>query len=107
MNSKRRKILKKIRIIVYIIIIISLLILKFTDIINWKCYINEHFGVLCPSCGITRAIKAIVNFDFALALKNNAYCTLVLFPIFVILFIDDILSMIFKKKSFVEIILGE
>ena len=106
MNTKRNKILKIIRIIVYIIIAISLIILKYTDIINWTCYINEHFHVLCPSCGITRAMKAIVNGNFALAIKHNEYCTLVLFPTFLILFIDDIISMIFRKKSLVEIILG-
>ena len=107
MNTKRNKILKIIRILVYIIIAISLIILKYTDAIHWTCYINEHFGVLCPSCGITRAMKAIVNGDFALAIKYNAYCTLILFPSFLIFFIDDIISMIVRKKSFVEIILGE
>ena len=107
MNNKRRNILKIIRIIAYVAIIISLIILKYTDIFNFSCYINKHFGVLCPSCGITRAMRAIVNFDFVLALKNNAYCVLILFPIFLILFVDDIISMIMKKKSFVEIILGE
>ena len=105
--NDRKKILKIIRIIVYIIIAISLFILKFTDIINWTCHINEHFHVLCPSCGMTRAMRAIVNFDFRLALKDNAYFTLVLFPMFLVLFIDDIISMIFNKKSFVEIIFGE
>lgn len=105
--NNRRIILKIIRIITYIVIIIFLIILKYTNIINFTCYINEHFGVLCPSCGITRAMRAIVNFDFSLAMKNNAYCTVILFPTFLILFIDDLISMFFKKKSFVEIILGE
>ena len=105
--NKRRKILRIIRIIAYIAIIIFFIILKYTDIIRWTCYINEHFGVLCPSCGITRAIRAIINFDFNLAIKNNAYCTLVLFPTFLILSVDDIISMILRKKSLVEIILGE
>ena len=107
MNNKRNKILKIIRIITYITLIISLAILKYTNLLNFTCYINDHFGVLCPSCGITRAIRAIINFDFILAMKNNAYCTLVLFPTFLILFIDDAICMIFKKKSLVEIILGE
>lgn len=107
MQIKRNKILKYIRIITYIAIITSLIILKYTNITFGTCYINDHFGVLCPSCGITRTMKALVNFNFGLAIKDNAYCTLVLFPIFLILFIDDIICMILKKKSFVEIILGE
>lgn len=105
--NNRRKILRIIRIITYVVIVVSLIILKYTDIFNFTCYINQHYGVLCPSCGITRAMRAIVNFDFALAIKNNAYCTFILFPTFLVLFIDDIISMILKKKSFVEIILGE
>ena len=107
MDNKRNKILKIIRIITYIAIIISLIILKYTNVFNFTCYINQHFGVLCPSCGITRAVRAIVNYDFTLAIKNNAYCTLILFPIFFILCVDDIICMIFNKKSFIEIILGE
>lgn len=103
MNS--RKVLKYIRIVTYIIIGILFFILKFTNVINWTCYINENFGILCPSCGITRASIAILNFNFPLAVARNAYFTLVLFPIFLILFIDDVVCMIMKKKSFVEIIL--
>jgi len=102
-----RKTLKYIRIFAYILLIIFLIMLKYLDNMHWTCYINENFGILCPTCGITRATKAILNFDFILALKNNAYYTLILLPIFAILLIDDIICMITKKKSFVEIILGE
>lgn len=70
-----------------------------------ECYIKENFGILCPSCGITRGTEALLNFNFILAIKYNAYFTLILFPIFLILFVDDIICMIIKKKSFVEIIL--
>lgn len=101
------KILKYIRIIFYILSLISMLLLKYTDAIHWTCYINEMFGVNCPMCGVTRALEAIMDFNFSLAIERNAYVTLVLFPIFTILFIDDVISIILKKKSFVEIILGE
>ena len=107
MKVQRRKILKYIRIIVYVLLIISLILLKYTDLIQSECHIRKNIGILCPSCGITRAIKGIINFDFNSAISNNAYATLVLLPIFVILFIDDIICMILKKKSLVEIILGE
>lgn len=100
-----RKVLKYIRIITYIAIGIMLLTLKFSNNIGWTCYINENLGILCPSCGITRASIAILNFNFSLAIEKNAYFTLVLFPIFMILFIDDIICMVIKKKSLVEIIL--
>ena len=107
MKIRRSKMLKYIRIAVYIAIAIFLIILKNTDSAIWTCSINERFGILCPTCVMTRAIEAIFSFNFGLAVERNAYCTLVLFPIFAILFIDDILCMIFRKKSFVEIILGE
>ncbi len=99
--------LKYIRIIVYILIIISMLVLKYTNVIKWTCYINENFGILCPTCGLTRAVRAILNLNLPLAIKYNAYCTLVLFPIFLILFVDDIICMILKKRSFVDIIFDE
>ncbi len=104
---KKNNTLKYIRIICYVIIILSMIVLRQTDLINRPCDIKEAFGISCPMCGVTRSIKAILNFDFPLAIEMNAYVTLVLFPIFVILFIDDIISIILKKKSFVDIILGE
>lgn len=101
------KTLKYVRIIFYILSAISMLILRFTDTIHWTCFIKENFGINCPMCGVTRALEAIMSFNISLAIERNAYVTLVLFPIFTILFIDDVISMILKKRSFVEIILGE
>ncbi|MCI8518951.1 MAG: DUF2752 domain-containing protein [Clostridia bacterium] len=71
-----------------------------------ECYIKENTGILCPSCGITRATKEILSLNFPLALEYNAYYTIVLFPIFFILLTDDILCMIFRKRSFVDVIFG-
>ena len=107
MEKNKIKIFRIIRIIIYILLLISILLLKYTDLINLKCYLNENFGILCPTCGITRAIRAISNCDFELAIERNAYCTLVLFPIFLILLVDDVICIILNKKSFVEIIFGE
>ena len=107
MNTKRRKILKIIRIIVYILFITTMILLKYTDVIRGKCYINDRYGILCPTCGITRAMTALANFDISRAIHWNAYATLVLFPTFLILLVDDVICMILKKKSLVEIILGE
>ena len=107
MKINRKNILKYIRVIFYIVSTISMLILKFTDIIHWKCFIKENFGINCPMCGVTRALESIMNLNIIHAIEVNAYVTLILFPIFTILFIDDVISMILKKKSFIEIILGE
>ena len=107
MKIKRRTILKTIRIITYLLIITSLLLLRFTNIIRVNCYVHDNIGILCPTCGITRAMRAITNFDFKNAVEQNAYGTVVLFPTFIILFVDDVICMLFKKKSLIEIILGE
>ena len=104
----RNKILKYIRIGVYIVFIISIILLKYTNIFNnGRCYINENLGILCPTCGITRATQAIINLDISVAVGYNAYYVFVLLPIFLILLVDDVICMIINKKSFVEIILGE
>lgn len=107
MKINRNNVFKYMRIVLYIIILISILLLRYTNLIQGRCFVNDNFGILCPTCGVTRAIKGIASFNFSYAIEKNAYCTLVLFPIFVILLIDDIISIILKKKSFVDIILGE
>lgn len=102
----RRSILRYIRIAVYIAIFIALVLLKIGGTSNFgECYIKENLGLLCPSCGITRGTEALLNFNFPLAIKYNSYFTLVLFPVFLILLVDDIICMISNKRSFVEIIL--
>lgn len=104
---KQINVLKFVRIIVYIILLGVLIFLGCSDDNNFGlCHIKENFGILCPSCGITRATKSILSLDFILAIEYNAYFTLVLLPVFFVLFIDDIICMIFKKRSLVDIILG-
>ena len=98
---------KLIRIFFYIILAISLILLKFTNVFNFNCYINDTFHILCPTCGMTRATISILNLDFARAIWHNAYYTLVLFPIFLILLIDDIVCFILSRRSFVDIIFGD
>ena len=105
---KRFNLFKCMRIALYTGLFLALFLLVYTDIINLgSCYIYDTLGILCPACGITRATQAIFNFNFLLAIEYNAYYTLVLFPIFMTLLIDDIICIIFNKKSFVDIIFDE
>ena len=56
--------MKKILIIescIIILIVIICVSLKFN--INTPCYINEKYGMLCPSCGGTRTVKCLVQGD--------------------------------------------
>ena len=96
---------KYVRIILYILILASLLWLKFTNNTFGECYIAKNLGMECPSCGITRATKDLLDLDFSSALKHNAYYVLILLPTFLFFFIDDIICMITKKTSWVEKIL--
>lgn len=102
----RRKVLRFIRIAVYVLLIVSWIFLSISNENNFgACYINENFGILCPSCGITRATKAILSLDFGLAIELHAYFVFVLLPVFLFLLVDDVFCMIFNRSSFVEIIL--
>ncbi len=105
--SNKNQIFKYVRIACYAMLVIVLLLLKYTDSLFFTCFINEHTGLLCPTCGITRATIHLLNFDFATAISYNAYFTLVLVPIFAILLIDDIICIILNKRSFVDIIFGD
>jgi len=35
------------------------------EIVPWRCPIALVFGVPCPTCGITRAIRCVLHADFA------------------------------------------
>lgn len=108
MNKK-----KILRIIAYVVIVVALVLLKFTTILNIPCVIHERTGIDCPTCGFTRAVTSILNFNFVDAFNYNTFFTVVIFPVFTFLFVQDViyivLSIINKKeyKSYVEIILGD
>ena len=103
----KKNFFKYTRVVLYVILIVVFILLKYTDIINFgPCYIKENLGLLCPSCGITRATKALLNFEFTSAIEYNSYYTLLLFPTLLILFLDDIICIILKKRSLVDIIFG-
>ena len=41
-----------------------------------RCPINQYFHVLCPGCGSTRALVALLHGSFAEAFRINALTTL-------------------------------
>lgn len=66
-----------------------------------RCYYKTHFGITCPSCGLTRGFISIENLDFELAGKYNSMSLFVYF-LFIFLGIFNILSLMkhcFAKKA--------
>ena len=110
MNNKKTGII--LRIILYIIIIVALIILRYTNILNFGCYVYNTTGIQCPTCGFTRALLSILDFDILSAIEYNAFFTLVFFPVFLFLSVQDIIYIVLnliKNKnyvSYVEIIFG-
>lgn len=87
-------------VIVMIFIAILYIIVK-TEIIKLvpHCYILEKTGILCPSCGGTRCIKALLSFNIREAFNMNAFYTITIIYL-LILNIVYILNTIFKTNKF-------
>lgn len=72
------------------------------------CSLNEKYGILCPSCGATRATLAILRGDILKALDYNLIYTIAIFPLVCIFVIEDMFMIILrrlkltKKRSLVE-----
>ncbi len=101
-----------VRLVVYICTII-ILFFVYIGKIELKCYFYQMHGILCPTCGLTRATINIIKLNFGEAIKYNQFFTCVLIPLVFILIVDDIFvifqRLILKKKSIslVEILTGE
>ena len=116
MEGNLKKAMKKIkfdlvRLVIYIISII-LVIYIVTKNIAIPCYWNENYGLICPSCGLTRATKNILQFNFYEAIKNNMFYTCIIIPFLFFLLINDwyiiFKRYILKKQdfSYIEMIMG-
>lgn len=54
------------------------------------CFYLETFGRQCPSCGATRALQALLRFDFEAAVRYNGVFALAVYPIFGLIALQDI-----------------
>lgn len=82
---------------------------NFNKIINTGCIIRRIFHIYCPGCGGTRAVRALIRFDFGQSLYYNP-TVILLFLYFLILIVTRIIEIIFpeKPKNYrVKIIAGE
>lgn len=76
--------------------IIFLFIKKFGEITGSICLIRGLTGVPCPSCGMSRAIIAVINGDIIKAFKFH--------PLFWLPFVA-LLLIIFKRRFFKKILI--
>lgn len=106
---KNKKMFTIFRLIAYILNIFFILLIK-NELISFKCFWKENYNILCPSCGITRAMVNISKLNIQKAISYNMFFTCVLFPIAMIFMINDIYVILKRtiinkpEKSFVEIL---
>lgn len=79
------------------LIIIYLILNQFSKVTGTICLIRGLIGTPCPSCGITRAIIAVLNGNFIGAFK--------LHPLFWMPFVIGILIML-NRKYYKQILIG-
>lgn len=79
------------------LIIIYLILNQFSKVTGTVCLIRGLIGIPCPSCGITRAIIAVLNGNFIEAFK--------LHPLFWMPFVTVIL-IILNRKYYKQILIG-
>lgn len=111
MNKKRKRIfylLRIARLTFYLIFFLSFIIIPTEFFLNGSvCLIRNATGILCPTCGVTRAFSSIMHFNFIDAYNFNPIFTLMICPICVSVFIQDayiIIKDIIKRKETYSII---
>lgn len=96
-----------IRIIIYISIIYvtwSLISNNTRLVCDW----NEKYGILCPSCGATRATLTVLRGNILKAFEYNLVYTIAIFPIVCIFILEDVVMIVLRifkltrKRSLLE-----
>ena len=79
-----------------------LIFLLYTNL-HIPCIFKKIFHIPCPSCGMTRAFISIINLNIKNAISYNIL-SIPLFLTLIIIFITNILDIIFKKQYLNRII---
>ena len=99
-----KKSLRILRLIFYICFFVTFIIIPTTYFEEHKiCFLNIVTNKQCPTCGITRAFSSLMHFKFKDAFYYNQPFVLILFPIAMIIIINDIINIfiefILKKET--------
>lgn len=92
------------------LLIISIMIVYSKLMINGNglpCFFVDTYNVPCLTCGGTRALFALLNFDFPSAISLNPIFALVIYPISAILIIQDYIICIintFKGTNLISVV---
>lgn len=102
MEIRKKRIISLVRVGIYLFIILYVLLLGKNVYMGVDiCPLHRILGVLCPTCGATRAALSLLHLDIKAALDYNPVYTLGVFPIMAIIVIEDIQTVfvrLFSKK---------
>lgn len=101
-----------IRILIYLSLVITFIIIPTSYFMDHTiCHFHNITGYLCPTCGVTRAFSSLLHFNIANAFSYHPIFTILIFPIFLFVFIQDTFTIIKREikkiniNSFIEAIL--
>ncbi len=84
--------------LIFAVLLLLYLLFNMVTGIGFICIFHELTGLYCPGCGVTRMLNSMLKLDFYQAYRFNPLLFfLSFFALF--LFIDYIISIIFKRKS--------
>ena len=101
-NLKHYKTYQKV--LICILPFASVVILSFTAwfVLNFitfpPCLLYEVGGIYCPSCGMTRAVEALINGDILLSIHQNVF--LIIYIITAILIYIELFAKIVLEKKY-------
>lgn len=106
------KIFPLIRIILFIMLLLTFIIIP-VEVIEKRslCSTYNHFNIICITCGVTRAFSNIMHLNFIRAFKYNDVFTLAIFPICMVIFINDLICYFYRivkgkcKYSYIEFLM--
>ena len=77
----------------YIGLFISFIIIPLTSTTSTSlCSSYKFLNIICGTCGVTRSFSSLMHGKFALAFNYNEVFVLAIFPVFTLLFIEDIIT---------------